>query len=99
MTGRRRVAANGLPTPAMVLARHRLPVHARELRAERRALAPYAAFRERHYEPYLQYAGLRIGRHRAAESAVTAAFTELAVSCPTLKPTSSGPSSPSCPAD
>ncbi|WP_405927361.1 hypothetical protein [Streptomyces sp. NBC_00035] len=47
------MAANGLPTPAMVLARHRLPVHAGELRAERRALAPYAAFRERHYEPYL----------------------------------------------
>jgi hypothetical protein len=38
------------------------------------------AFRERHYEPYLQYAALRIGGSAAAEAAVIAAFTELAVS-------------------
>ncbi|MFJ6900586.1 hypothetical protein [Streptomyces hokutonensis] len=80
MTGRREVAATGWPAPAVVLARHRMPVRAGELRAERRALAAYAAFRERHYEPYLQYVGLRIGWHGAAESVVTAAFTELAVS-------------------
>ena len=80
MTGRRRAAATGLPAPAVVLARHRMPVSAGELRAERRALAAYAAFRERHYEQYVQYAALRIGRHRAAELAVSAAFTELAVS-------------------
>lgn len=80
MTGRRRAAATGLPTPAVILARHRMPVSAGELRAERRALAAYAVFRERHYEPYVQYAALRIGRHRAAELAVSAAFTELAVS-------------------
>ncbi|MEV7862953.1 hypothetical protein AB0O86_30130 [Streptomyces hirsutus] len=43
-------------------------------------LTAYAAFRERHYEPYLQYAALRIGRRGAAEGVVTAAFTELAVS-------------------
>jgi hypothetical protein len=49
-------------------------------RAQRTALAAYTAFRERHYEPYLQYAALRIGRNAAAETAVVAAFTELAVS-------------------
>ncbi|MEU9381292.1 hypothetical protein AB0D38_09965 [Streptomyces sp. NPDC048279] len=56
--------------------------HARpqEHRAPPTALAAYTAFRERHYEPYLQYAALRIGRRQAAERAVTAAFTELAVS-------------------
>ncbi|MGV2917036.1 hypothetical protein [Streptomyces alfalfae] len=49
-------------------------------RAQRIALTAYTAFRERHYEPYLQYAALRIGRSAAAETAVLAAFTELAVS-------------------
>ncbi|MFJ4519205.1 hypothetical protein ACIP6V_09700 [Streptomyces sp. NPDC088770] len=49
-------------------------------RAQRTALTAYAAFRERHYESYLQYAGLRIGQRGAAEAAVDAAFTELAVS-------------------
>ncbi|MFF4527419.1 hypothetical protein [Streptomyces bluensis] len=43
-------------------------------------MAAYSAFRERHYEPYLQYAALRIGQPGVAESVVTAAFTELAVS-------------------
>ncbi|MFJ4689218.1 hypothetical protein [Streptomyces sp. NPDC088789] len=47
-------------------------------------LAAFAAFRERHYEPYLQYAALRIGRPGAAETAVAAAFTELAVSWTTV---------------
>ncbi|WP_145883812.1 hypothetical protein [Streptomyces sp. BK340] len=43
-------------------------------------MTAFAAFRERHYEPYLQYAALRIGQDCAAETAVAAAFTELAVS-------------------
>ncbi|MDQ0935178.1 hypothetical protein [Streptomyces turgidiscabies] len=79
MTEHRRAAATGRPAPAVALARHRMPMRAGE-RAERAALAAYAVFRERHYEPYLQYAALRIGQHGAAESAVAAAFTELAVS-------------------
>ncbi|MFJ5035302.1 hypothetical protein ACIQB5_46480 [Streptomyces sp. NPDC088560] len=53
-------------------------------------MAAFAAFRERHYEPYLQYAALRIGRYGAAERAVAAAFTELAVSW-TVVLGSSGP--------
>ncbi|RPF39347.1 hypothetical protein [Streptomyces sp. TLI_185] len=67
MTGHRRAAAEA-------------PAAAGEARAGRATLAAYAVFRERHYEPYLHYAALRIGRHEAAETAVTAAFTELAVS-------------------
>ncbi|MGW0578821.1 hypothetical protein ACWD25_23270 [Streptomyces sp. NPDC002920] len=43
-------------------------------------MAAFTAFCERHYEPYVQYAALRIGQHGAAEAAVAAAFTELAVS-------------------
>ncbi|MGW2492330.1 hypothetical protein ACWCV9_34695 [Streptomyces sp. NPDC001606] len=43
-------------------------------------MAAFAAFRERLYEPYLQYSALRIGQYGAAERAVAAAFTELAVS-------------------
>ncbi|MGW0886313.1 hypothetical protein [Streptomyces sp. NPDC002671] len=53
-------------------------------------MAAFAAFRERHYEPYLQYAALRIGQYGAAERAVAAAFTELAVSW-TVVLGSSGP--------
>lgn len=52
----------------------------RDMRAERSAVTAFAAFRERHYEPYLQYAALRIGQYGVAERAVAAAFTELAVS-------------------
>ncbi|MEU5599152.1 hypothetical protein [Streptomyces sp. NPDC020298] len=61
-----------------------------DLRAERAAVAAFAAFRERHYDPYLQYAALRIGHFGAAERAVAAAFTELAVSW-TVVLGSSGP--------
>ncbi|MGW1543266.1 hypothetical protein ACWCPM_24015 [Streptomyces sp. NPDC002309] len=51
-----------------------------QTRVTRAALAAFTAFRERHYEPYLQYAALRIGRRGEAEPIVTAVFTELAVS-------------------
>ncbi|MGW0817008.1 hypothetical protein ACWD00_27830 [Streptomyces viridiviolaceus] len=64
---------------AAVAGRH-APVRTPEDRAQRTALAAYTAFRERHYEPYLQYAALRLGRGAAAEAVVVAAFTELAVS-------------------
>ncbi|MCZ0991769.1 hypothetical protein [Streptomyces diastatochromogenes] len=53
-------------------------------------MAAFAAFRERQFEPYLQYAALRIGQPCAAEKAVAAAFTELAVSW-TVVLGSSGP--------
>ncbi|MDO0917811.1 hypothetical protein [Streptomyces sp. DT2A-34] len=66
--------------PATVIARRPASAQVQDHRAPRTALAAYTAFRERHYEPYLQYASLRIGRRGAAEGAVTAAFTELAVS-------------------
>ncbi|MEV5980974.1 hypothetical protein [Streptomyces sp. NPDC052114] len=49
-------------------------------RSQRAVLAAFDAFRQRHYQPYLEYALLRLGRSAAAESAVSAAFTELAVS-------------------
>ncbi|MFJ3762883.1 hypothetical protein [Streptomyces sp. NPDC090080] len=62
------------------VARSRAHTHAQEHRVLPAALTAYTAFRERHYEPYLQYAALRIGRDQAAEKAVTAAFIELAVS-------------------
>jgi hypothetical protein len=72
VTGPRPAARSGKWAPALA--------GPHEHRAQRTALAAYTAFRERHYEPYLQYAALRIGRRGAAEKAVTAAFTELAVS-------------------
>ncbi|MFD3821929.1 hypothetical protein [Streptomyces sp. NPDC058625] len=43
-------------------------------------MTAFTVFRERHYEPYVQYAALRIGQYGAAERVVAAAFTELAVS-------------------
>ncbi|MCF3118324.1 hypothetical protein IPZ68_01165 [Streptomyces arenae] len=52
----------------------------RRARSQRAALAAFDAFRQRHYQPYLGYALLRLGRPAAAESVVSAAFTELAVS-------------------
>jgi hypothetical protein len=73
-----------------VIARRPLATRPLEHRAPRIALAAYTAFRERHYEPYLQYAALRIGRRGAAERVVTAAFTELAV-CWTAVLGSAGP--------
>ncbi|MEU2772881.1 hypothetical protein ABZ646_08100 [Streptomyces sp. NPDC007162] len=66
--------------PAAAVAGRRAPACPPEDRAQRTALTAYTAFRERHYEPYLRYAALRIGRGAAAEAAVVAAFTELAVS-------------------
>ncbi|MFJ3495017.1 hypothetical protein ACIPPJ_15690 [Streptomyces sp. NPDC086091] len=42
-------------------------------------MTAFGAFRERHYEPYLRYAALRIGQSDAAERVVSDAFTELAV--------------------
>lgn len=54
--------------------------HRDAARAEQAAVAAYTAFRERHYEPYVQYATLRIGQYGAAEKVVAATFTELAVS-------------------
>ncbi|MEW2134932.1 hypothetical protein [Streptomyces sp. NPDC005435] len=51
-----------------------------DLRAERAAVAAFAAFRERHYESYLQYTEVRIGHYGPAERVVAEAFTELAVS-------------------
>jgi hypothetical protein len=68
------------PDAAAVSAGPHARVRGPQDRARRTALAAYTAFRERHYEPYLQYAALRIGRNAAAETAVVAAFTELAVS-------------------
>lgn len=50
------------------------------LRSQRIALAAFDAFRQRHYEPYLAYALLRLDLEEAAEATVNAAFTELAVS-------------------
>ncbi|MCQ9178665.1 hypothetical protein KMT30_06395 [Streptomyces sp. IBSBF 2953] len=67
-------------SPSAAAERGHAPVRAQEQRAQRTALTAYTAFRERHYDPYLQYAVLRIGRRQAAERVVTAAFTELAVS-------------------
>jgi hypothetical protein len=64
----------------VVIARQQACVCREEHRVPRLAVTAYTAFRERHYEPYLQYAALRIGRGGAAETAVSAAFTELAVS-------------------
>lgn len=81
MTGHRPSARSGeSAAPAAVITRQQGRVRPQEHRAPRTALTAYTAFRERHYEPYLQYAALRIGRRGAAETAVTAAFTELAVS-------------------
>jgi hypothetical protein len=74
------VARSGQSPSAAVTARRQAPVHPQEHRAPRTALTAFTAFRERHYEPYLQYAALRIGRRGTAEKVVTAAFTELAVS-------------------
>lgn len=66
--------------PTAAVAGRHAPVRPPQDRAQRTALAAFTAFRERRYEPYLQYAALRIGRSAAAEAAVMAAFTELAVS-------------------
>lgn len=68
------------PEAAAVSAGPHARVRPSQDRTQRTVLAAYTAFRERHYEPYLQYAALRIGRSAAAETAVLAAFTELAVS-------------------
>ena len=75
-----RPAGRSEHSPSAAVARCHVPVRAQEHRAQRTALTAYTAFRERHYDPYLQYAVLRIGRSGAAEKAVIAAFTELAVS-------------------
>ncbi|MEV6948546.1 hypothetical protein AB0N07_42845 [Streptomyces sp. NPDC051172] len=72
--------ADRCPEPAAVTTGPHARLRPSQDRAQRTALAAYTAFRERHYEPYLQYAALRIGRSAAAETAVVAAFTELAVS-------------------
>jgi hypothetical protein len=50
------------------------------VRARPAALASFDAFRQRNYEPYLEYAALRLGQRHEAETTVAAAFTELAVS-------------------
>ncbi|MEV0259041.1 hypothetical protein AB0H82_32855 [Streptomyces sp. NPDC050732] len=50
------------------------------MRSQRTVLAAFDAFRQRHYQPYLDYALLRLGRGEAAEATIAAAFTELAVS-------------------
>jgi hypothetical protein len=73
------------------VARHRSLARAQEHRAQRAAVTAYTAFRDRHYEPYLQYAALRIGRRRAAETVVTAALTELAVSWTMILGSAGGP--------
>lgn len=52
----------------------------RRARSQRAALAAFDAFRQRHYQPYLGYTLLRLGRMDTAEATVAAAFTELAVS-------------------
>lgn len=80
MTGPRPAVRSGESAPAVAVARWQALARPPEHRAPRSALTAYTAFRERHYEPYLQYAALRIGRRKAAERVVTAAFTELAVS-------------------
>ncbi|MER6406242.1 hypothetical protein ABT269_22545 [Streptomyces viridosporus] len=53
-------------------------------------MTAFAAFRERYYEHYVQYAALRLGAYVSAEEVVAAAFTELAVSW-TVVLGSSGP--------
>ncbi|MGA4838154.1 hypothetical protein [Streptomyces sp. G45] len=58
----------------------RRPAAIRADRSQRLLLAAFHAFRQRHYQPYLQYAVLRLGRRAPAEAAVAATFTELAVS-------------------
>lgn len=80
MSGHRPADRCPQAAPAAIIAGQHAHVRLPEDRAQRTALAAYTAFRERHYEPYLQYAALRIGRGAAAERAVVAAFTELAVS-------------------
>ncbi|MFH9828209.1 hypothetical protein [Streptomyces bobili] len=80
MIGSRPADRSGQSPSAAAVARRQVPVLALEQRAQRTALTAYTAFRERHYDPYLQYAALRIGRRHAAERVVMAAFTELAVS-------------------
>lgn len=90
MTGPRSAARSGQWAPPAVIARRPPPARPPEHRVPRISLAAYTAFRERHYEPYLQYATLRIGRRGAAERVVTAAFTELAV-CWTAVLGSAGP--------
>ncbi|MEU3549451.1 hypothetical protein [Streptomyces longwoodensis] len=81
MSGRHAAVRFGQSSPAAAIARRQAVLRPwQEHRAQRTALTAYTAFRERHYEAYLQYASLRIGRRAAAETAVTAALTELAVS-------------------
>ncbi|MGW6524007.1 hypothetical protein [Streptomyces sp. NPDC054962] len=80
MTGHRSASQFGVSAPEAVITGQQGRFLAQDPRAPRTALTAYTAFRERHYEPYLLYAALRIGRPGAAEAAVTAAFTELAVS-------------------
>ncbi|MDR6981018.1 hypothetical protein J2X68_007760 [Streptomyces sp. 3330] len=80
MSGHRPAARSGVSAPESVSTGQRDRFLHRDHRVPRSALTAYTAFRERHYEPYLLYAALRIGRPGAAEAAVTAAFTELAMS-------------------
>jgi hypothetical protein len=80
VSGPRSAARFGQSSTAVVVRHQALLRPRQEHRAQRTALTAYTAFRERHYESYLQYAALRIGRRGAAEKVVTAAFTELAVS-------------------
>ncbi|MFD5858748.1 hypothetical protein [Streptomyces chartreusis] len=75
-----RSAARPVKPASVVIARRHASARQLEHRAPRSALTAYTAFRERHYEPYLQYAALRIGRRGVAERVVTAAFIEMAVS-------------------
>jgi hypothetical protein len=79
VTGRRALPMAQQPAQMAVGWRCREPADRGELRSQRAAVTAFAAFRERQYEPYLQYAALRIGRYGAAETAVAGAFTELAV--------------------
>ncbi|MGW0874257.1 hypothetical protein ACWD3Z_27790 [Streptomyces sp. NPDC002740] len=73
-----------MSAPAFVITGQQGRLLPRDHRVPRTALTAYTAFHERHYEPYLLYAVLRIGRPKVAEAAVTAAFTELAVSWTTI---------------
>ncbi|SNX88455.1 hypothetical protein SAMN06272735_8905 [Streptomyces sp. TLI_55] len=79
MSAHSAVAGAAFPAGAVRAPGGRTPPPAGRLRAERAALASYAAFREGRYEPYLQFAALCLGRSGPAQAAVTAAFTELAV--------------------